>query len=150
MLLSCCGPKMEDTFPFNQTKTIEVLSYPVRYEWDTIRNGKKVHLGNLVENKKLVNPSGIKERVILSDKQKLELFNTLFIRETKNCEIAMCFDPRHAILFYNDKEEIIANIEICFECGGDYGTFKYNELCIEGLEPIGKIIEDAGIKYFGE
>lgn len=141
---------MEDTYPFSKAERIELVSYPVRYNWDTIRNGKKTYLGPIVENKKLVDPSGFKERVLLNEKQKQNLFNSLFIRETKECEVAMCFDPRHAILFYNEKLEIIANIEICFECGNSYSTFKHNELCYEGLAPISNIFKEAGIKYFGE
>lgn len=152
ILFSFCTPKMEETFPFNQTDKIEVISYPVRYNWDTIRDGKKVYLGDLVENKRLVNPSGIKERITLNDKQKQDLFSKLFIRETKDCTVAACFDPRHAILFYNEKSEIIAYIEICFDCGYDRGSrgFKYNDICYEGMAALKPIFQEAGIKYYGD
>lgn len=30
--------------------------------------------------------------------------------------VLMCYEPRHAVLFYNEKKEIIAVHEICFEC----------------------------------
>jgi hypothetical protein len=148
--IGCAQPKMEETFPFSVADKIEVISYPIRYEWDTIRNGKETHLGPLVENKKLINSSGIKERVFLNEKLRSKLFNSLFTDDDPECTVAMCFDPRHAILFYNNKSEIIATMEICFECGGSRAAFKHNELCYEGLAPIGKIFEEAGIKYFGE
>jgi len=144
------APKMEETFPFSEADKIEVVSYPVRYSWDTIRNSKREYLGSLVQNKKLVNPSEIKERIFLNDLFRRKLFNSLFIRKNKECEVAACFDPRHAILFYNDKSEIIANIEICFDCGGSEATFEHNELCYEGLKPIGDLFKEAGIEYFGE
>lgn len=143
-------PVMEETFPFSEADRIEVISYPVRYMWDTIREGKKTYLAPLVVNKKLVDTSGFKERIFLDEKQKEDFFNAIFIRKTNGCEVASCFNPRHAILFYS-KSDIIADMEICFECGQDRGNgFKYNELCYEGLAPIGKIFKEAGIKYFGE
>lgn len=150
ILLTSCKPEMKATFPFSQATKIEVISYPVRYEWDTIRNGKKEHLGLLVENKKLVNSSGIKERKPLNGKLRVKLFEALFGHDNPECTVAACFDPRHAILFYNAKSEIIATMEICFECGGSEAAFEHNELCYEGLQPIGEIFEAAGIEYYGE
>lgn len=151
LTLISCSKKAEGTFPFSQTEKIEIISYPVRYEWDSIRNGKPEFLGVIVKEKRLIiNPEHIKERVILNDKQKEQLFRSLFIRNDTECSVASCFDPRHAILFYNRHTQIIAHIEICFDCGQDRGSFEYNHLCYEGLGDISKIFKDAGIKYYGE
>ncbi|AWH86040.1 hypothetical protein HYN59_13375 [Flavobacterium album] len=143
---------MEDTFPFSQTEKIEVISYPERNYWDTLRRGPRDGMGLVVENKKFVlDSSYIKERVFLDDKFKKLVFDLLFIKKRKEeCTAAACFIPRHTILFYNKKMEIIADIEVCLECGTSYGSFKYNSMCSEGTEHLKEIFKQAGIKYFGD
>lgn len=142
-------PKMEDTFPFSETTKIEIISYPVRYEWDTIRNGERKVMASLVENKQFQPDTlHIKDRVILNNKFTNQLFKSFFTKY-EGCTVAACFDPRHAILFYNEKREIIAYLEVCLDCGNSQssGNFKYDDLCEITLA---ELFEQAGIKYFGE
>ena len=131
--------KMEQNFPFSESEKIEIISFPVRYE-------------PIVFEKKLIDSIGIKERFFLNEHQKNDLFNSLFLNENEECTVAACFDPRHAILFYNDKSEIIAHIVICFDCGNTTESegLNCNRLCYEGLGSILKIFKKAGIKYFSE
>lgn len=147
--------KMEKTFPFSESERVEIISYPVRYTWDTIPNANEgvTTVENIVIDKTLrIKPSGIKERFFLNNDQKVDLYKILYKKDNPECTVSTCYDPRHAILFYNDRSEIIAYIEICFDCGIDYASdgFDYNELCREGLSDVRKIFEKAGIKYYGE
>jgi hypothetical protein len=60
-----------------------------------------------------------------------------------------CYSPRNAILFLNDKNQILALIEICFECGQTKYSFdKYNEKtwCCQ-LDTINSFFTSVGIKY---
>jgi hypothetical protein len=34
----------------------------------------------------------------------------------------MCFDPRHAFIFYDEHKKAVAAIEVCFDCYGMYMT----------------------------
>jgi len=147
-----CSKKMEDTFPFSQTEKIEVISYPERNYWDTLRRGPRDGMGLVVENKKLIlDSSYIKERFFLDDKEKEHIFNILYRNPSDmECTVASCFIPRHSILFYNKKKEIIADLEICFGCGTSDGSFKYNPICHDELNELKAIFKEAGIKYFGE
>ena len=141
---------------FADADNIEVISYALRYKWDTINDSDDdvVRTEPILKNKKLnVSPAGIKDRVILNEKLRQRLFNFLFIEKCpENYSVASCYDPRHCILFYNRKKEIFATIEVCLGCSTSYGSegLNYNEMCIERMETLHKIFEDAGVKYFGE
>ncbi|MGV3459442.1 MAG: hypothetical protein ACO1N9_03190 [Flavobacterium sp.] len=151
---ACSKPEkpVEETYPFSKTTKIEFISYPVRYEWDTIRDGERKYLWYLVENKKLVNSSGIKERIFLNQKQRKDLLSALFTPRLQSDETMVCFDPRHAILFYNEKSEIIADIEICFDCERirQSKEFKKSKPFNPDMADLKAVFEEAGIKYFGE
>jgi len=141
---------------FAAADNIEVISYALRYKWDTINGGDDdvVRTEPILKNKKLnVSPAGIKDRVILNEKLRQRLFNFLFIEKCpENYSVASCYNPRHCILFYNSKKEIFAILEVCLSCSTSYGSegLNYNEMCIERMGILHKIFEDAGVKYFGE
>ena len=40
----------------------------------------------------------------------------------KTYEKYMCFDPRHAFIFYDEHHKAVAAIEVCFDCYGMYMT----------------------------
>jgi len=150
--LTGCDKKVEDTFPFSQTEKMEVISYSERNYWDTIRNGKVERMGPIVLNKILqLDSSRIKERTFLGKEVKRTLFDILY-RNTadEECTVASCFIPRHAILFYNKKMEIIGNLEVCFTCGTWESNFEHRPICQEELNDLQKIMKKSGIKYFGE
>ncbi|MGQ2984782.1 hypothetical protein [Flavobacterium sp.] len=137
-------PKMEETFPFAETEKIELLSYENRNDWDTIRR----YSNRIVEDKKLLfDTTHVKERVVLNEKLTKDLFKAFFT-PTPNSESAACFDPRHAVVFYNTNSEIIYAYEICFGCAvgqASNNDFKYTMTSVGTLYPVFK---SAGIKYF--
>lgn len=147
---------MDKTYPFSETEKIEIVSYPVRFNWDTLTNVKDegvTRLRPLLKDKKLnINPVGIKDRVVVSEKYKKQLFSFFFIEECpKDYSVASCFEPRHCILFYNKKNEIFAHIEVCLGCSVAYSSgFEFNEICGERINDLDKIFKDAGVTYFGE
>jgi hypothetical protein len=145
--LNGCGsdaPLKEYTYPFSKASKIEVVSYPGRMNWDDI-DEEIVKDGVLTINDK------IKERKVFTKAQTDSLFNFLFIDE---CPVfnskSKCFDPRHAILFYDKKGKVIGHIEICLECGTSQQSFSFNAICDERTKQLADIFKQAGIKYFGE
>ncbi len=140
--------KMEDTFPFNKAKKIEVISYQVRYEWDTISKGDGVFQVNpLVKGGKLLMPeSRIKERAIFDSKGRADIFDFLIIEDCNGGSVAACFDARNAILFYDDKGKIIANVEVCLGCANAQADFDITALCFERVDKLTAIFKRAGLK----
>lgn len=141
---------MVKTFPFSEASKIELISYPVRYEWDTINVNGDTRINSLVKDKKLIiNPKKVEQRIILNNELIKKLFNFLFIEEcpTDHSQAA-CFDPRHSIIFYNKRNEVIAYSEICLGCSTSESSagFEYNQLCIERMANLRIIFREAGMK----
>lgn len=93
--------------------------------------------------------SMIKEEIKLSRPQRKALFNLL---QTDMCEIdegAICYYPRHAILFYDSKDQPFSYIEICFECTNYRTSDNFPlDFCYEKSQAIKDFFQAAGIKYF--
>lgn len=145
--------KMKETFPFSEADKVEIISYPLRYTWDTIVVNGYTRTADVVKDKKLqVNPEGIKDRIVLDNKSTKKLFKFFFTESCNNGSEATCYSPKHSVLFYNEKNEIIAYIEVCLGCASSMSSegFDYNSLCIERMGNLRKILKDAGVKYFGE
>ena len=77
-----------------------------------------------------------------------KLKNSLINCKTKNW-VAACYDPRHSILFYNEKDEIFGYIEICFECNRVESTsnLKFISECALSQE---ELFKEFGITYFND
>jgi hypothetical protein len=119
------------TYPFNKADRIEIVSYP--YKRNDFRNDKLI-----VDNKFII--KGIEERIRLNSAQMDTLFSILFDYKTKvqnsPIPVADCYNPRHSILFYKDKNPF-AFLEVCLECGGtrksentDFGVFCMGKMCL--------------------
>ena len=91
----------------------------------------------------------IKEEIDLTRQQSNSLFALL---KTNMCEIdegAICYYPRHAILFYDSKGQPFSYIEICFECTNYRTSDKLPlDFCYEKSQAIKDFFQSAGIKYF--
>ena len=75
---------MEQTFPFSEANKIEIISYPLRYTWDTIVVNGHTRTADVVKDKKLqVNPIGIKDRVVLDSESTKKLFKFFFTESRK-------------------------------------------------------------------
>ena len=99
---------------------IEVMEYPSRFLWDTVKGS---NTKELVNNGKLTFDSTfVKEKVILNVKQKKELI-LLFSQDSCDPDTSsVCYEPRHLILFRDRKFNIIAYREFCFECSNSRGS----------------------------
>jgi hypothetical protein len=139
---------MEETYPFSNADKVEIISYPVRRNWDMVDN---TITAPVIDKKIAVKASGIKDRVVVNEEVKQKLFNLLYSKHDGECSAAACYNPRHCVLFYKG-DEIIAYIELCLGCG-TYETsngVKIEELCHERMKDLRHIFEEAGVKYFGD
>ena len=93
--------------------------------------------------------STIKEEIVLDSVQRNSLLHLL---QTNMCEIdgvAICYNPHHAILFYDSNRHAFSYIEICFECTNyqTYGDFAL-DFCYEKSQALEDLFQSLGIKYF--
>lgn len=107
----------ETTFPFSSAKKVILISYPDRMLWDTVVKGPDQMYTQIIENGKLkIDTSRIIDKAYLDKNQTKKLFDLLYNYKCKDTMIAACYMPRHAFVFYDDKDKAYASIEICFGC----------------------------------
>jgi hypothetical protein len=95
------------------------------------------------------------ESVELNSNQVDTLSNFLFNYRLNKIPLttwhSACYSPRNAILFLNEKNQIVSLIEICFECWEMKFSFDKNTLricdCGKRLSAFKSLFASAGIKY---
>ena len=107
---------------FERASSVRILSYSDRmYEPPVIEGEEEKNRGENEAVYRVVGDlripeSTIKEEIVLDSVQRNSLLHLL---QTNMCEIdgvAICYNPRHAILFYDSNRQAFSYIEICFEC----------------------------------
>lgn len=74
---------------------------------------KSCHLSGAIKNQQ-IDFDKITRRKVIRHKG---LFRFLIkAMNNQSNAITLCYNPRNAILFYNDQDEVISYLEICFEC----------------------------------
>ena len=139
-------------FPIKRFSKIEVISYYNRVVWDTKYKGESQTYKVLVDNYKLTFDSTmIQERVVLNKIQEKELLN-LIISDT--CTLGQitsaCYNPRHMILFRDNKNRIIGYNEFCMECSSSRNSSNldgFQKYCYSDMQALFK---KFGIKLFIE
>ena len=123
-------------FPFNKAKKVVLLAYPNHlFMIDNVNQdsldiaGASKYYDSHVLNKWVIEHNDRKsiyfstEEVKLTGKGINKLSNLLFNYTTDKklsgpitINVAGCYEPRNAMLFFDKNDEVIACIEICFEC----------------------------------
>ena len=94
--------------PKYKTVKAYMLSNDLAYSWIRVQDSGKRDFFEKVRNEK---------NVVLSNTQ-VKKIETLFTTTVSDSLIigADCFNPRHIIVYYNQKDELTAAILICHEC----------------------------------
>jgi len=135
-------------FELEQIRKVEIYSYPDRLSWDTIRHREEIIRNNKVD----FDTSMINEKITLLKKVQIkELFDLI----KNHCKIegdvapySACYMPRNLMLFYNDKNKIIAHIEICFTCGTSNSSNNLSENWDYCKDDLKLFLKKQGVKYF--
>ncbi len=138
-------------FPIKNFSKIELVSYYNRIYWDTLNyKGKFPSSKVLVDNYRLTFDSTmIEERVILNKSQETELLNLMVCDTCVPQEVsAACYNPRHMILFRDNKNRIIGYNEFCVSCVGGRTSSNldnFQKYCYSDMETL---FRKFGIKLF--
>lgn len=138
-------------FPLKNFSKIELVSYYNRIYWDTIKHkGEQPTRKVLVDNYKLTFDSTmIQERVILNKVQEKELLNLMVCDTCIPEEISSaCYNPRHMILFRDNKNRIIGYNEFCISCNGAKSSPNLDGFQKYCLYEMGDLFRKFGIKLF--
>ena len=99
---------------FSNVSKIEILAYLDRNKWDKLDNPDYRNPNYIKNNKIEIKDKYLRNRIVLSNSQIKEL--QVGFKKGYYDYSAACYDPRHAIIFYDKNDVVIGNIEICFEC----------------------------------
>lgn len=124
------GQVPKSKFPLDVTDKIVLVSYQSRVV--TMEKGNDLIAGGTFK------VDNIKQRVTLNKNQADSLLSILYNFNSFPAGVdtsmvqADCYNPRHSIVFYK-RNEAIAFLEICFECGGTVQTkgVDFGEFCPE-------------------
>ena len=139
---------LENIYPFNKAKKIEVISYPVRSSWDTNFNFSRKNI--ISKGKLVIDSSYFKDRIVITKQQTEMFFKPLILNKCKEEVDVACYDPRHLFLFYDKTGKIFEFYEICFDCLRAYSTGKFpaTNICYGSEEMYKNNLRKIGIKYF--
>ena len=145
-------------FPLNETQKLLLVSFEYFIPYKTNpKNGELIGKEKrglpLVQNK--INYEELKEFKVFNLKELEKLFDILFnfgIDNSKTYIIengVSCYQPRNAIVFLNEKNEVIEYIEICFSCSHTavFKKTQFGEFCEGKLDLVKSFFIEKGIQY---
>jgi len=146
-LFSCKSPKEEASdYLLDTTSKIVVMSYPERISWD------KRKTKNIIENNKILfDTTMVIDKVQLEKedvKTFIDILNKEFISPNGVDQISSCYLPRHLAVFYDEKNNIIAYLESCFNCGTTKNSENLEIFYGFDLEKLKEFYKKKNIKYF--
>jgi hypothetical protein len=126
---------------FKNVSTIEIFAYLDRNKWE------QTDYDNFINDKKNIKEKYLKNKISLKKNEIEKLKN-----ELKKGEIGMsykCFDPRHLIIFYDEKNNEIGYIELCFDCKTTKSSSNVKSFERSVFNLI-NLFQELGITYYGE
>lgn len=127
---------------FSKTKKIEIYAFQSF-------SGNYLNPHYVKTNKVEIPEKFLRNKIVLNDNQTLKLKKSLVKTKVKIEERADCYEPRHIIVFYNEKDEIFGYVELCFECTGTSASNNLKFLEDKILFQC-ELFKEFGITYFEE
>lgn len=127
---------------FSKTKKIEIYAFQSF-------SGNYLNPHYVKTNKVEIPEKFLRNKIVLNEFQVLKLKKKLIKTKDKIEERATCYEPRHIIVFYNEKDEIFGYVELCFECTGTRASENLKFLEDRMLFQQ-ELFKEFGITYFEE
>src|SRR5258706_15963109 len=135
---------LKNTFPFNKTTKIQLVSFKPDYESMPMKNGS-IDTTTFIETK------------TLKRKEEDRLINILYNynfdpkvnKDSIVLETMVCYEPRNAVIFKNKQNEIISYFEICFQClqHRKPSDFRTGDFCQNKYSLLKTYFGQMGIKF---
>ena len=145
-------------YPFNKAKYVRIISFKedvftdtTNFFRDKILSSEKVLPNNVISDLS-VQPK-VFESYLLNKSDIKSLTNILYNHSfsgKKYGEETMCYTPKNAIIFYDDRGFAFEWIEICFECSQYKKTsakVQTGDFCIGKYELLNGFFKKYGIKH---
>jgi hypothetical protein len=137
---------------FNSATSVKVLSYTNRMYETPLVEGEALPQKDTVffrVGELAIGKSTIRETLVLNRGQSDSLLTLLKTDMCKHDGGAICYEPAHAIVFFDIKDQPSGYIELCFSCtnyktSGDFTL----DFCHEKSEALKDLFQRFGIKYF--
>ena len=138
--------KKQIEYIFKQTSKVEIHAYQGIF-WNREDSKKQ----GAIISKNLVNipEKYLRNKIILTKGQIKKLKKQLLLSDEEIKERATCFDPRHAIVFYDKNTSILGYVNICFSCIQAESSSNFNVLTDRFLFQC-ELFKEFGITYFEE
>lgn len=153
-------------YPFSKSKKILFVSYKETIEKLESFQKKKSNINpeefiyGEIMSKYLkydysrYDPDCFEEKVELNEDKKNELTDIIYNIgkniDTKGMRGSGCYEPRNAILFFDENDKLFEYFIICFHCNiisPSVTSFSFNNDCIEKLSFLEYLFEKVDIKY---
>ncbi len=152
-------------FPFRKATKIQFVSFAPNGclieapKYEISKDGLKYkpqpevkRFCGLPNEKGRVEVAFLKEQITLTVGQINQLSAIIYNYDTESDEeeISGCYEPRNAVVFLGNNDELIAYLDICFECSGSKAKpaqFLIGEFCNDKYEALKKLFKEAGIQY---
>lgn len=110
--------EIKKSFPYNKTETIKLVSFKYDYPgFDTIKLESAPYEPEIPKTNGQIDLSKMFEVKTLDNDAEEELLHLLMNYDDQDTnDIAMCYEPRNGIVFFDNGERVIGYIEVCFEC----------------------------------
>ena len=130
---------------FSNVTKIEIFAYLDRNKWEKSDNPDYRNPNYIKNNKIEIKDKYLRNRIVLSNSQIKEL-QTGFKKGYYDYSAA-CYDPRHAIIFYDKDGVIIGNIEICFDCNNVSSSKNLYSIGMSATNQL-DLFKKFGVTYF--
>ncbi|WP_269235260.1 hypothetical protein [Flavobacterium flavigenum] len=139
-------------FPIKNYSKIELISYYNRNYWDTKFKGEfPIHKVLVAKYKLTFDSTMIQERVVLNKIQEKELLNLMISDSCSLDQIeSACYNPRHMILFRDNKNRIIGYNEFCLECSSSRNSDNLKDFQRYCYYDMSNLFKKFGISLFVE
>ena len=130
---------------FSQYDKVRLLSY--NHHRDVYRGKNEITISH---NEIKIDSVEFVDDIILNEKYKRKISNAI-TKETGECSVADCYNPRHLLVFYKN-EKPIGYYEFCAECGGSRQSkgIMMPSICSEQGDALIEVFKELKLKNNGE
>jgi hypothetical protein len=146
--------EIKKLFPYNKTKSIRLVSFKYDYpkpDPDTVDGEVPMYLPEIPKTNGTIDLTKMFEVKTLDQKAEEKLLGILVNSDTKDiAEVAFCYAPRNGIVFFDELDNIVGYIEICFEClryQAEPTTITVTTLYPKEYDALRDFFKEVGITY---